>query len=88
MFLSTIRWGALAEIILVPTSAMAQSSVPPAATSNAQLLEPAELDQLVAPIALCPDPLLAQLMASASTSCRPSGGLTGSSRDELAIQTV
>jgi hypothetical protein len=52
-------------IILGPTGAMAQTSTPPAASSP-PLLKPAELDQLVAPIALYPDPLLAQvLMASA-----------------------
>jgi uncharacterized protein DUF3300/endosialidase-like protein len=66
MVLSTIRWLALAAIILGPTCAMAQTSASPTATSTAQLLKPAELDQLVAPIALYPDPLLAQvLMASA-----------------------
>src|SRR5580700_8467012 len=66
MILSTIRWLALAAIILGPTCAMAQTSASPTATSSAQLLKPAELDQLVAPIALYPDPLLAQvLMASA-----------------------
>jgi len=65
MFLSTIRWLALAAIILVPAGAMAQPSAPPAATSTAQLLKPAELDQLVAPIALYPDPLLAQVLMAA-----------------------
>jgi hypothetical protein len=66
MVLSTIRWLALAAIILSPICAMAQTSASPTATSTAQLLKPAELDQLVAPIALYPDPLLAQvLMASA-----------------------
>ena len=65
MVLSTIRWLALAAIILAPTCAMAQTSASPTATSSTQLLKPAELDQLVAPIALYPDPLLAQvLMAS------------------------
>ena len=64
--LSTIRWLALAAIILLPTGAMAQTSAPPAAAPSAPLLKPAQLDQLVAPIALYPDPLLAQvLMASA-----------------------
>jgi hypothetical protein len=63
---SIIRWLALAAIILGPAGAMAQTSAPPAAASSPQLLKPAELDQLVAPIALYPDPLLAQvLMASA-----------------------
>src|SRR3984885_11511340 len=66
MILSTIRWLALAAIILGPTCAMAQTPASPTATSSAHLLKPAELDQLVAPIALYPDPLLAQvLMASA-----------------------
>src|ERR1700685_3098907 len=66
MILSTIRWLALAAIILGPTCAMAQTPASPTATSTTQLLKPAELDQLVAPIALYPDPLLAQvLMASA-----------------------
>ena len=66
MALNAVRLIALAAAILLPIGAMAQSSAPPAATSNPQLLKPAELDQLVAPIALYPDPLLAQvLMASA-----------------------
>src|SRR5580658_7824110 len=66
MVLSTIRWLALAAIILGPTCAMAQTPASPTATSTTQLLKPAALDQLVAPIALYPDPLLAQvLMASA-----------------------
>src|SRR5271156_193487 len=63
---SIIRWLALAAIILGPAGAMAQTSAPPAAASSPQLLKPAELDQLVAPIALYPDSLLAEvLMASA-----------------------
>jgi len=50
---------------LVPVSAMAQTSSP-SPTDAAQLLKPEVLDQLVAPIALYPDPLLAEiLMASA-----------------------
>ena len=66
MAMSTFRLLALALIVLAPISAKAQTSTPPAAASTAQLLKPAELDQLVAPIALYPDPLLAQvLMASA-----------------------
>jgi hypothetical protein len=53
-------------MVLLPVAAAAQTSTPAAATSNAQMLKPAELDQLVAPIALYPDSLLAQvLMASA-----------------------
>jgi len=57
---------ALAAAILLPVGAIAQAPAPSATAPNAQLLKPAELDQLVAPIALYPDPLLAQvLMASA-----------------------
>jgi hypothetical protein len=43
MVLSTIRWLALAAIILGPTCAMAQTSALPAAAATAQLLKPAEL---------------------------------------------
>ena len=66
MVLSTFRLLALALVILAPIGANAQTAAPPTSASTAQLLKPAELDQLVAPIALYPDPLLAQvLMASA-----------------------
>src|SRR6201987_2528229 len=52
------------SLLLVPMPALAQTQQSPA--SNTQLLKPEELDQLVAPIALYPDNLLAQvLMASA-----------------------
>ena len=53
----------------MPIGANAQTpapATPAVASPTANLLKPAELDQLVAPIALYPDPLLAQvLMASA-----------------------
>jgi hypothetical protein len=63
MFLWAIRSIALAVMVLLPFGANAQT--PQAAASEAQLLKPAELDQLVAPIALYPDTLLAEvLMAS------------------------
>ena len=53
-----------ASLLLVPMPALAQTQETPA--SNTQLLKPQEFDQLVAPIALYPDNLLAQvLMASA-----------------------
>jgi len=65
MALSTFRLLALALILLAPIGAKAQTAAPPATASDAQLLKPAELDQLVAPVALYPDPLLAEvLMAS------------------------
>lgn len=51
-------------VFLVPFMAMAQNQSPPPAADQ-QLLKSEELDALVAPIALYPDPLLAQvLMAS------------------------
>ena len=64
-----LRRMAFAFVVLVPFVASAQgpspSSVPPAAASDQQLLKQAELDALVAPIALYPDTLLAGvLMAS------------------------
>ena len=67
MFISTIRSTALAMLILLaPMGALAQTSPSSAAATDTQLLKPAELDQLVAPIALYPDPLLSEvLMASA-----------------------
>jgi hypothetical protein len=66
MYLSTIRSLALAIMVLAPLGANAQTSTAPAAASQTPLLKPAELDQLVAPIALYPDTLLAEvLMASA-----------------------
>src|SRR5262245_5033218 len=58
------RLGLIAMLLLIPLVAMAQAPQPAAAPAQ-PLLKPAELDQLVAPIALHPDPLLAEmLMAS------------------------
>ena len=56
-----------AAVVFAPIAAMAQSSNSPAPnTSTQQRLKAEELDALVAPIALYPDPLLAEvLMASA-----------------------
>ena len=65
MCVRAIRSIALALVVLAPICATAQTS-PPTSGSGSQLLKPAELDQLVAPIALYPDLLLAEvLMASA-----------------------
>jgi hypothetical protein len=51
--------------LLTPLAAHAQNQTPPASTSSNQLLKPEQLDALVAPIALYPDALLAEvLMAS------------------------
>jgi hypothetical protein len=61
-----IRTLVLATALLLPIVASAQTASPPAAAGSPQLLKPEQLDQLVAPIALYPDPLLAEvLMASA-----------------------
>ena len=69
MILRAILTFALTICVLMPIGANAQApapAAPAAAPPAANLLKPAELDQLVAPIALYPDPLLAQvLMASA-----------------------
>src|SRR3974390_3543766 len=74
MTFSALRSSLLfAFLVFVPMTALAQtpnppaatSENPPAATSDSQLLKPEELEALVAPIALYPDTLLAQvLMAS------------------------
>jgi Protein of unknown function (DUF3300) len=61
-----IRTLVLAIALVAPTVATAQTASPPAAAPNPPLLKPAQLDQVVAPIALYPDPLMAEvLMASA-----------------------
>ena len=64
-----MRWLSLkalfAIVFLVPCMAMAQNQNPPPPAADQQLLKAEELDALVAPIALYPDTLLAQvLMAS------------------------
>ena len=55
-------------ILLAPIGALAQTSPPPVAPAapSAPLLKPDELDQLVAPIALYPDPLLAEVLMAAT----------------------
>ncbi|MGC1233796.1 MAG: DUF3300 domain-containing protein, partial [Xanthobacteraceae bacterium] len=64
MVLGTIRVLILALLFLAPIAAAAQT--PETSAAQSQLLKPEELDQLVAPIALYPDTLLAEvLMASA-----------------------
>lgn len=66
MIPSILRASLLGLFILMPVAAMAQAQNPPApAAADQQLLKAEELDALVAPIALYPDTLLAQvLMAS------------------------
>ncbi|MGB9389462.1 MAG: DUF3300 domain-containing protein, partial [Xanthobacteraceae bacterium] len=57
MVLGTIRVLILALLFLAPIAAAAQT--PETSAAQSQLLKPEELDQLVAPIALYPDTLLA-----------------------------
>src|ERR1700760_682103 len=67
MSLRAIRRSLFAVLILMltPVAAMAQGTSPPPAASAGQTLKPEELEALVAPIALYPDALLAEvLMAS------------------------
>jgi len=65
-----MRWTALklsmfVFLLFAPVAALAQGQSAPPAASGEQLLKPEELEALVAPIALYPDTLLAQiLMAS------------------------
>ena len=65
-----MRWTALklsmfVFLLFAPVTALAQGQSAPPAPSGEQLLKPEELEALVAPIALYPDTLLAQiLMAS------------------------
>ena len=67
MMLWTIRPSVVAFLVLMPLSAAAQNpSPPPAASSSQQLLKSEELDALVAPIALYPDTLLAQVLIASS----------------------
>ena len=59
------RFVLLAILLWLPVAAQAQTNPPQPASSDQQLLKPEELDALLAPIALYPDALLAQiLMAS------------------------
>jgi hypothetical protein len=65
MALSTIRSVVLVMFVLGPIGVLSQTFPSSAAAADRQLLKPAELDQLVAPIALYPDTLLSEvLMAS------------------------
>lgn len=56
--------GAIAA--LTHSKAVAQSSPQPAASQSAAPLKPEQLEQLAAPIALYPDPLLAQVLMAAT----------------------
>jgi Protein of unknown function (DUF3300)/Chaperone of endosialidase len=65
MFLSTIRSIVFVIFVLGPISVFSQTLPSSAAAADKELLKPAQLDQLVAPIALYPDTLLSEvLMAS------------------------
>src|SRR5499427_4628772 len=64
MVSATMRALFFALLLLVPMTALAQTPETPA--SKPDLLKPEELDQLVAPIALYPDPLLAQVLIASA----------------------
>jgi hypothetical protein len=65
MVLSTIRSIVFVMFVLGPISVFSQTFPSSAAAADKELLKPAQLDQLVAPIALYPDTLLSEvLMAS------------------------
>src|SRR5262249_16518910 len=65
MLLSTVRPIVFAVFVVGPISVFSQAFPSSAAAADKELLKPAQLDQLVAPIALYPDTLLSEvLMAS------------------------
>jgi hypothetical protein len=66
MILRAIKRWVLILSLLFPAAALAQTSDSNATPGADQLLKPAELDALVAPIALYPDPLLAQLLMAST----------------------
>ena len=66
MVSSTIRSIALVVSILAPISVFSQTFPSLAAAADKQLLKPAELDQIVAPIALYPDTLLSEVLMAAT----------------------
>jgi Protein of unknown function (DUF3300) len=57
------QWVMIALICCVPLGAVAQQ---PATAPTQPLLKPAELDQLIAPIALHPDPLLSEILIAST----------------------
>jgi Protein of unknown function (DUF3300)/Chaperone of endosialidase len=63
MVVAAIRALALTIVVLAPIGVGAQTSAPPAAPSP---LKPEQLDQLVAPIALFPDPLLSEVLIAST----------------------
>jgi hypothetical protein len=74
----TLRAVALATTLLasICATAMAQTSAPAAGASESHLVKPAELEQLVAPIALFSDPLLAEVRAGCGNLHRPISGVS------------
>ncbi len=66
----------MASLILAPFLAVAQSPVPVSAppVADQQLLKPAELEALVAPIALYPDTLLAEVLMAKLTKVMTTRG--------------
>lgn len=57
--------GVFALLVIIPTSVYPQSTPPPP-TQGAPVFTPEQLDQLLAPVALYPDPLLGQILMAAT----------------------
>src|ERR1700746_3041756 len=66
MVLSTIRSSVFVMFVLGAISVFSQTFPSSAVAADKELLKPAQLDQLVAPIALYPDPLLAEVLMAAT----------------------
>jgi hypothetical protein len=67
LLFGVLAQGMVAQAIAQPKPAVAEPAVAkPPPTSSQQLLKPEELDQLVAPVALYPDPLLAEVLMSST----------------------
>ena len=62
----SIKLSLFAVLLFVPFMAMAQIPSSPAPASTQQLLNSEELDALVAPIALYPDALLAEVLMTST----------------------
>jgi hypothetical protein len=86
---------ALCALLLVPNAALLAQQPPPEAPPPSQTLTPDQLNDLVAPIALYPDPLLSQVLVAATYPLevvqayqwlQKTPGLTGTALTEAAAQ--
>lgn len=86
---------AVFALLLVPNAALLAQQPPPEAPAPSQTLTPDQLNDLVAPIALYPDPLLSQVLVAATYPLevvqayqwlQKSPGLSGTALTEAAAQ--